>query len=102
MRRLFQFGSKKHGARAPVKQSTSSTVAAPAVSLPAQATGAVLQGLQVVCEGTDPVIDIVAVHSLNGHCEKMWTAGSGVDSVDSVNWLRDLLPQDLPNARILC
>jgi hypothetical protein len=29
------------------------------------------------------------VHGLNGHCEKTW------------NWLRDLLPHDLPNARIL-
>ncbi|CAN9148983.1 unnamed protein product [Alternaria alternata] len=98
MRRLFQFRSKKHGAKAPVKRSASSTVAAPAVSLPAQATGAVLQGVQVVCEGTDPVVDIVAVHGLNGHCEKTWTAGN---SIDSVNWLRDLLPHDLPNARIL-
>jgi hypothetical protein len=35
------------------------------------------------------------VHGLNGHCEKTWTAGNGV------NWLRDLLPHDLPNARIL-
>ncbi|CAN9171071.1 unnamed protein product [Alternaria alternata] len=98
MRRLFQCGSKKHGAKAPVKHPTSSTVAAPAVSLPAQATSAVLQGVQVVCEGTDPVVDIVAVHGLNGHCEKTWTAGNGIDSV---NWLRDLLPHDLPNARIL-
>jgi hypothetical protein len=51
-----------------------------------------------VCEGTNPVIDIVAVHGLNGHCETTWTAGNGIDSV---NWLRDLLPHDLPNARIL-
>jgi hypothetical protein len=35
------------------------------------------------------------VHGLNGHCEKTWTASNGV------NWLRDLLPHDLPNARIL-
>ena len=41
------------------------------------------------------------MHGLNGHCEKTWTAGSGVNGVDSVNWLRDLLPHDLPNARIL-
>jgi hypothetical protein len=43
-------------------------------------------------------LSIVAVHGLNGHCEKTWTAGNGVNSV---NWLRDLLPHDLPNARIL-
>jgi hypothetical protein len=35
------------------------------------------------------------VHGLNGHREKTWTAGNGV------NWLRDLLPHDLPNARVL-
>jgi hypothetical protein len=35
------------------------------------------------------------VHGLNGHRDKTWTAGNGV------NWLRDLLPHDLPNARIL-
>lgn len=37
---------------------------------------------------------IVAVHGLNGHREKTWT-------VDTVNWLRDLLPSDVPHARIL-
>jgi hypothetical protein len=35
------------------------------------------------------------VHGLNGHCEKTWTADNGV------NWLRDLLPHDLANVRIL-
>jgi len=39
---------------------------------------------------------IVAVHGLNGHREKTWTADNGV------HWLRDLLPEDLPNARVLC
>jgi len=37
---------------------------------------------------------IVAIHGLNGHREKTWTVGG-------VNWLRDLLPSDIPNARIL-
>lgn len=36
----------------------------------------------------------MAVHGLGGHREKTWT-------VDSINWLRDLLPSDIPNARIL-
>ncbi|XTI85857.1 hypothetical protein V2W45_1466673 [Cenococcum geophilum] len=53
------------------------------------------QGLQVVTEGIDPIVDIIAVHGLNGHRDETWTAGNGV------NWLRDLLPQDLPNARIM-
>lgn len=39
---------------------------------------------------------IVAIHGLNGHREKTWTAANGV------HWLRDLLPNDLPRARILC
>jgi hypothetical protein len=35
-------------------------------------------------------------YSVNGHREKTWTAENGV------HWLRDLLPEDLPQARILC
>jgi hypothetical protein len=38
---------------------------------------------------------VVAVHGLNGDREKSWTAGNGV------LWLRDLLPTQLPRARIL-
>ncbi|KAF1936850.1 hypothetical protein EJ02DRAFT_413325 [Clathrospora elynae] len=89
MPRLFDFGSKKSKmkVRLAAKFSTSLASAEPAA--------AVAQGLQVVAEGIDPMIDIVAVHGLNGHFEKTWTAGNGV------NWLRDLLPRDLPNARIL-
>ncbi|SLM35632.1 P-loop containing nucleoside triphosphate hydrolase [Lasallia pustulata] len=51
-------------------------------------------GLIVLAEGLDPALDIVAVHGLNGHPEKTWTT-------NNVNWLRDLLPSDIPNARIL-
>ncbi|KAK4140162.1 uncharacterized protein C8A04DRAFT_32288 [Dichotomopilus funicola] len=54
------------------------------------------QGLDVVSEGHDPIIDIVTIHGLNGHREKTWMAENGV------HWLRDLLPEDLPQARILC
>ncbi|KAF1963896.1 hypothetical protein BU23DRAFT_123474 [Bimuria novae-zelandiae CBS 107.79] len=86
-RRLLQFRSKKDSRKAPATSPTSSS--------PAQAASAVQHGLHVVCEGIDPVVDIVAVHGLNGHCEKTWTAFNGV------NWLRDLLPHDLPRARIL-
>ena len=39
---------------------------------------------------------IVALHGLNGHREKTWTAENGV------HWLRHLLPEDLPHARIIC
>jgi len=91
MRRLLDFRSKKSKAKVPAELSSASTGSAEPAATAAQ-------GLQVVCEVTNSVIDIVAVHGLNGHCEKTWTAGSGADSV---NWLRDLLPHDLPNARIL-
>ncbi|KAK3177704.1 hypothetical protein K4F52_009552 [Lecanicillium sp. MT-2017a] len=53
------------------------------------------QGLEVVSEGNNPIVDIVALHGLNGHREKTWTADNGV------HWLRDLLPEDIPQARIL-
>ncbi|KAI6762109.1 hypothetical protein HG531_002662 [Fusarium graminearum] len=53
------------------------------------------QGLDVISEGSNPVIDIVVIHGLNGHREKTWTAANGV------HWLRDLLRIDIPEARIL-
>ncbi|KAF2022898.1 tetratricopeptide repeat domain-containing protein [Setomelanomma holmii] len=90
MRRLLDFRSKKSKTKAPAELSTSS-----ASSASAEPAAAVAHGLQVVAEGTNPTIDIVAVHGLNGHCEKTWTADN------SINWLRDLLPHDLPNARVL-
>ncbi|KAI5456651.1 hypothetical protein BGZ63DRAFT_395954 [Mariannaea sp. PMI_226] len=55
-------------------------------------------GLDVVSEGCDPVIDVVAIHGLNGHREKTWTAKT---PAGQVYWLRDLLASDLPKARIL-
>lgn len=39
-------------------------------------------------------ISIVAVHGLDGHWRRSWTADNGVF------WLQDLLPSKLPNARI--
>lgn len=38
---------------------------------------------------------VVAIHGLNGHRERTWTAANGK------LWLRDLLPQRLPRARIM-
>ncbi|KAI1210264.1 P-loop containing nucleoside triphosphate hydrolase protein [Annulohypoxylon truncatum] len=52
-------------------------------------------GLEVVYEGPEASLDIVAIHGLNGHRENTWTADN------DVHWLRDLLPKDLPNVRIL-
>ena len=41
---------------------------------------------------------IVAVHGLNGHREKTWTCNE--TSGDDVLWLRDLLPNRIPGARV--
>jgi hypothetical protein len=38
---------------------------------------------------------IIAIHGLDGHLAKSWTAGDGT------LWLRDLLPEKVPHARIL-
>lgn len=73
------------------------------------------QGLEIVAEGASPVVElvdafrescgflltrslpsIVAIHGLNGNRKKTWTANNGT------HWLRDLLPHDIPNARIFC
>jgi hypothetical protein len=40
-------------------------------------------------------LSIVVIHGLDGHREKSWTSKNGT------MWLRDLLPEDIPNARIL-
>ena len=37
----------------------------------------------------------MAIHGLDGHREKTWATN------DDILWLRDLLPSDLPNARVL-
>jgi protein SERAC1 len=44
------------------------------------------------------VLDVVAIHGLNGHYEKTWTETT---SPRKINWLQDLLPEQLPNARIM-
>ncbi|KAH7129085.1 hypothetical protein EDB81DRAFT_728975 [Dactylonectria macrodidyma] len=45
------------------------------------------------------IVDIVAVHGLNGHFRKTWTT-SGTTG-DQVNWLESLLPQHIPYARVM-
>ncbi|KAI5780133.1 hypothetical protein EDC01DRAFT_669267 [Geopyxis carbonaria] len=42
------------------------------------------------------IVDIVAIHGLGGHPYKTWT-----DKNNGVNWLRDLLPKQIPNSRIM-
>ncbi|KAK5660882.1 hypothetical protein OQA88_12253 [Cercophora sp. LCS_1] len=47
------------------------------------------------------VVDVVAIHGLNGHYENTWTAPTTAKHGDPVNWLKDLLPLKLPDARIM-
>ena len=42
----------------------------------------------------DHVDSIIAIHGLNGHRERSWTAPN------NVNWLQSLLPADIPDSRI--
>ena len=46
-------------------------------------------------DGLNIVFSIVAIHGLDGHPIKSWTAANGT------LWLRDLLPEKIPRARIL-
>ena len=46
-------------------------------------------------DSTNKASSTVAIHGLDGHREKTWTAKN------EVNWLRDLIPEHIPNARIL-
>ncbi|KAI9777234.1 MAG: hypothetical protein M1839_008964 [Geoglossum umbratile] len=45
------------------------------------------------------LVDIVAIHGLTGHYRNTWRAKS--DSGKEHNWLKDFLPQEIPNARIM-
>jgi len=50
-------------------------------------------GLQCVVPGTDPKVDIVFVHGLRADMEQTWTR-------DNVFWPAQLLPKEVPDARI--
>ena len=47
----------------------------------------------------EDVVDFVALHGLNGHYRKTWTATPAVGKPK--NWLEDFLPEQIPNARIM-
>ncbi|CAH0020139.1 unnamed protein product [Clonostachys rhizophaga] len=89
MRRLWEHARQKGRSS---KQSDSSVSASPPLPIITNTP----QGLEVVYDGNDAIVDIIAVHGLNGHRQKTWTAAN------NVHWLRDLLPHDLPRARIMC
>lgn len=52
-------------------------------------------GFLELAPGENPIVDIVAIHGLDGHRMKTWTAENGT------LWLQDLLPGELPNVRVL-
>lgn len=96
-----------------VQNQSDELVLAPDDAAPAYELDPSSMGLKILQPGTNPTIEyishwqidvpvkasnsisIVAIHGLNGHREKTWT------SKNNVLWLRDLLPQILPNARIM-
>ncbi|GKU22800.1 unnamed protein product [Fusarium langsethiae] len=45
------------------------------------------------------IVDIVAIHGLNGHYSKTWSTRSAKGG--KINWLKDMLPERIPNARIM-
>ena len=62
-------------------------------------------GSLLLLNGTSqPEIDIIAIHGLNGNQLDTWTyltsTGGSKGSVPSVCWLRDYLPKDIPGARV--
>jgi len=58
-------------------------------------------GVKLVWKGDNPEVDIVAVHGLKGDVYRTWTAKGTESDEKEVFWLKDLLPQEVPNARIL-
>ncbi|KAK7972439.1 hypothetical protein PG988_006573 [Apiospora saccharicola] len=94
--RLSELFSRKRSGNiaAPSEVSTPPQISAPRTQS-STTTSTVPYGLEIVSEGDHPAVDIVAVHGLNGHREQTWVASN------NTHWLRDLLPADIPNARIM-
>lgn len=44
------------------------------------------------------IVDVVAIHGLNGHYSRTWTSKNGSESR---NWLKEFLPEQILNTRIM-
>lgn len=53
-------------------------------------------GMMTLHDPVNPVVDICFIHGVNGGNVSTWTMKS-----ESMYWPRDLLPKDIPDARIL-
>ncbi|KAL8913270.1 MAG: hypothetical protein Q9171_001917 [Xanthocarpia ochracea] len=53
-------------------------------------------GIETLDSGKSAIVDIVFVHGLTGHRHRTWTAPGATEP-----WPKVLLPQDIPNARII-
>jgi len=53
-------------------------------------------GIKELAPNISAIVDIIAIHGLDGHREASWT-----DEKTSVLWLRDLLPHDIQGIRVL-
>ncbi|CCA76296.1 hypothetical protein PIIN_10291 [Serendipita indica DSM 11827] len=82
--------SERSGVRSPKVDSKSGRLSASKIALKIKD----LKFLELVA-GIDPVVDIIAIHGFDGHRVNTWVADNGT------LWLRDLLPSEFPNARIL-
>ncbi|OBT38924.1 hypothetical protein VE00_10715 [Pseudogymnoascus sp. WSF 3629] len=64
-----------------------------------QATEVLKDGLDIVYEGSNAEVDIVAVHGFGANPNYAWTADVG--SKVRFSWLEHLLPKEVPNSRIM-
>jgi len=58
-----------------------------------------MPGLLTICDPADATLDIVFIHGLHGDSKATWTKSAVFGT--SIFWPESLLPQDIPDARIL-
>lgn len=88
IRRISTLGSKSRSSSISELASLNSVQTSQDVQFPS--------GIKVLHEPQHPIVDVVFVHGLTGDRERTWTYPA-----NGICWPRDLLPQYLPDARIL-